>query len=477
MVSDKAAKEAFVTGHSGADMSENVALILTVSLSTVWPRVLRGAAVRLGGLRNAMRAWPFAQRAFDAASSALPVLFCLTLGAPRGVSGRADEWGRAWAIYLSTTLMAVLVFAAWGADRDGVEASNRDGTRHDEETQGRRPAFVTAYRASVLLMTCVSILAVDFRVFPRRFSKSEEFGTSLMDGGVGSYIITQALLDRSALRVSKLGHVQRAWREFVRVWPLLALGTARLALIKAVSYQEHVSEYGVHWNFYFTLVALRVCTTVFAERGAVFGVVVLAGYQAILSTGLSEYVLHAPRQGIFSQNREGLVGVVGFFGTYCIARDVGRTIESGIRNKRTNSGMLLTLVAMCCVALAVTMLLDMFVQPVSRRLVNAAYAAWIHWFALLQLCFCLALQMGIGAGPHGALGGWAYDSLSRNQLATFVVANILVGLVNFSIDTLRAPPGRAVAVLALYVVASVLGGVGAGPWLRLTSLRQKPKYC
>lgn len=46
-------------------------------------------------------------------------------------------------------------------------------------------SFITLFRGGNLLMTCLSILAVDFPAYPRRFAKTELFGFSLMDTGAG----------------------------------------------------------------------------------------------------------------------------------------------------------------------------------------------------------------------------------------------------------------------------------------------------
>nr|XP_016499508.1 PREDICTED: uncharacterized protein LOC107818086 isoform X1 [Nicotiana tabacum] len=63
---------------------------------------------------------------------------------------------------------------------------------------------ISAYRVSMNLLTCVCILAVDFKIFPRRYAKAETYGTGLMDIGVGSFIVANALVLRQARGIAKI---------------------------------------------------------------------------------------------------------------------------------------------------------------------------------------------------------------------------------------------------------------------------------
>lgn len=62
---------------------------------------------------------------------------------------------------------------------------------------GRRP-FLTHFRAYVLVATAICILAVDFHIFPRKFCKTETYGTGLMDVGVGAFVVSNGIVSPEA---------------------------------------------------------------------------------------------------------------------------------------------------------------------------------------------------------------------------------------------------------------------------------------
>lgn len=116
-------------------------------------------------------------------------------------------------------------------------------------------AFVTVYRAHMMLMTVICILAVDFPVFPREFQKAETWGTSLvssppacsrqcldskdkMDLGVGSFVFSLGLI--SALPLLRKTETRRMvpalWSSIKRSAGVLLLGVVRVISVKGVDY-------------------------------------------------------------------------------------------------------------------------------------------------------------------------------------------------------------------------------------------------
>lgn len=181
----------------------------------------------------------------------------------------------------------------------------------------RRKVFISDYRSTMMLLTCLAILAVDFTIFPRRFVKTESFGTSLMDVGVGSFVFSSAITAAGRLRNGGTSMVSLFFSSVKPILPLVVLGLLRLVTIKGTDYQEHVSEYGVHWNFYFTMASVSLAYALLAlvpMPSAIMGLAIGGAYQYLLSShGVATYILDAPRIDIISANKEGLWSCIGMF--------------------------------------------------------------------------------------------------------------------------------------------------------------------
>ncbi|KAF8635696.1 hypothetical protein AX15_000321 [Amanita polypyramis BW_CC] len=195
---------------------------------------------------------------------------------------------------------------------------------------------LTTYRAHMMLMTVLAILAVDFRIFPRTFAKCETFGVSLMDLGVGSFVFSQGVVsaipilkDPSHLTlpvISKLLSVMR------NSFPVIVLGLVRVLLVKATDYPEHVSEYGVHWNFFLTLALLPILQVILHPLILRFSITFLGlavgiVHQIFLSCAdLQDYVLNAPRISWISANKEGIVSLPGYLSIHLLGLSIGTLI-------------------------------------------------------------------------------------------------------------------------------------------------------
>ena len=69
--------------------------------------------------------------------------------------------------------------------------------------------FISNFRAYALICTSICILAVDFKVFPRRFCKAETYGTGLMDTGVGLFIVANGIVSPESRNKGKISSLKR----------------------------------------------------------------------------------------------------------------------------------------------------------------------------------------------------------------------------------------------------------------------------
>lgn len=192
----------------------------------------------------------------------------------------------------------------------------------------------------MMVMTVHCILAVDFPIFPRVLGKCEDFGTSLMDVGVGSFVFSLGVVSCRSFSRST-GGLSTCLSALRKALPILALGVVRLLMVKGAEYPEHVTEYGVHWNFFFTLGLVPALATTLLPlrkhlRWSTQALTIAGLYQIILSTsGLQTFLLSPARPGLLGENKEGVASLPGYLAIFLLGLGVG---EHVLRSNTPKSG-------------------------------------------------------------------------------------------------------------------------------------------
>jgi phosphatidylinositol glycan class W len=340
----------------------------------------------------------------------------------------------------------------------------------------------------MMVITCIAILAVDFRIFPRRFAKVENWGTSIMDMGVGSFVYTGGVVSARSILKSEGGKrpplSKRLLDSIRHSIPLLVLGIVRLLSVKGLDYAEHVTEYGVHWNFFFTLGLLPPFVALFQTlfdiipSYAALSVILASLYEIALDrTDLGKYILTAPRTDLLSQNREGIFSFAGYLaiflagqslGTFALAREkvvpksasTMQRFRSSILGKLVITAAIWTFLFHWSISYSYGLGLRL---TVSRRLANLPYVLWVSSFNSAQIALCCAIESLCFPSIYKATNkeeekARAKDATSpllyaynRNGLAVFLAANLFTGLVNLSLPTLEMGTVESMAVLVGYI--------------------------
>ena len=502
-ISYKQLAEAFVSGHAGSDgfMELSILLLTSGMWMAVW-RIARAAIMQMAAQsRNKNGILVKLARIVSPPSLAqmrphgsflsllpcivlewsilvVPVVVCMTLGADYAIQIFCGQLCAIAAIVCATKMAT----GQWIVSFRGLLFSTSAHSPSDAALLTRLNTtpklFLTNYRCGLMLYTSVAILAVDFVVFPRRFCKSETFGVGMMDGGVGSFIISHALTsmhargatgtDSSRSLFGQLAHILRS------ILPLLVLGVARLFTIKGLEYQEHVSEYGVHWNFFFTLAAVAVLSGTLSrwirpQSAVAWGAALILAYQAALSFGgLTEYIMTAPRVSYFSANKEGIFSSIGYFSLYLAAVRVGHEVLAKEQSLNGWRKRVVGLFAVDLLLWVATLVSSSFVQLSSRRMVNLTYALWMMASSIMQLLQCIVLEMVVieapaisnthseatkktdeAVSPASMRGpSLIIDAINKNSLPFFLLCNLCTGAINLSMHTIFASNAFAMTVVS-----------------------------
>ncbi|TYJ30469.1 hypothetical protein E1A91_A06G132500v1 [Gossypium mustelinum] len=178
-------------------------------------------------------------------------------------------------------------------------------------------ASISSYRVVTMFITCLCILAVDFRIYPREYAKTETYVTSLHEALAGVSILT------SILNVP-------------------------------AEYSGILACFFIFWYLLF---------------------------DCWLINGLNIYLLSNERgTDVISRNKEGIFSLFGYWGMYLIGVQVSYYLffenhTTKQRSKHETRIRICLLTIMFCKIL--TLLIDRYVERISRRMCNLAYVTWV----------------------------------------------------------------------------------------------------
>lgn len=343
--------------------------------------------------------------------------------------------------------------------------------------------FITAYRSHMLILTNLAILAVDFHIFPRRFAKVETWGTSIMDMGVGSFVFSMGLVNSRSIMKQKLltgapkkfnftSYIQLVITNIKKAMPMIILGIIRCISVKGLEYQEHVTEYGVHWNFFITLGLLPIFIAIldpFFELlpRVVVAICIIIGYELLLNkTDLLTFILKSDNrsQNLITMNKEGLFSFWGYLSIFIFGQSFGSFVLTSVPtannlitfdqvNKTkykfltvsTTKGLMISTILFQGISFIVYESSMFF--GVSRRLANLPYVLMIvSYNSFFLLCYNVVNEL-LGSETTGSK---ILDSVNKNGLVFFLLGNLLTGLVNQVINTLECTPQQSFGILFLY---------------------------
>lgn len=338
-------------------------------------------------------------------------------------------------------------------------------------------SFITAYRSHMLILTNFAILAVDFHIFPRRFAKVETWGTSIMDMGVGSFVFSMGLVNSRSIIKQKLtkstssNYLLLIISNIQKSVPMLVFGVIRLMSVKSLEYQEHVTEYGIHWNFFITLGLLPIFLAILNPLLEVFpralvAFMITGVYELVLcNTDLLAYVLASDNRmnSIISMNKEGICSFFGYLSIFIFGQSFGSFVLTSTKTPnnliefsltgKPKSWLTVTTTKGLVISTILYQTLAIFIKEsplfynVSRRLANLPYVMMIISYNstfLLLYHLCDKLTNGKNTGSK------ILDSVNKNGLFFFLIGNLLTGLTNMSINTLQCDDRTAFLVLLVY---------------------------
>lgn len=307
---------------------------------------------------------------------------------------------------------------------------------------------VTSCRSTINIISVIAILAVDFLIFPRRFAKTETFGYSLMDVGVGLFVFSNAIVDGGQTDLLKAikGSI-----------PLLVLGVGRFFVTNQADYHVPVSEYGVHWNFFITLAVTKIFvsliwTTVKVKYVWINAVLLMVSHEILLEMGLKNFVMSQHKRiGFIEANKEGLASSMGYVYLYLFSAYFSYFLNLKKGCDHPKKAILKFILLSVC-TLTASLICGKYLG-ISRRLANSAYCFWVAFIGIFMMgLFYISSTLLEVIFKRSLPPPLIYRAVNYNGLAFFLISNVLTGLINILCNTLSVGSFNSLAILLVYML-------------------------
>ncbi|VWU53021.1 GPI-anchored wall transfer protein 1, putative, partial [Hepatocystis sp. ex Piliocolobus tephrosceles] len=184
------------------------------------------------------------------------------------------------------------------------------------------------------------IFAVDFFFFPRHFSKSDYYGNTLMDIGIGCCITESAFrIKQQKIEYIKKKKIVIELKHVI----LFVLGISRFVSIKMFNYSYSLTEYGIHWNAFLTLLFTFLLSNFFfiilknKKYIFIFSCFSIVLYELFISYfDIHTYLLSkSDRTNFWNSNKEGLFNVIGSTNLFLFSYSIWNTVNKENQSNKT----------------------------------------------------------------------------------------------------------------------------------------------
>lgn len=311
---------------------------------------------------------------------------------------------------------------------------------------------VSCFRGMTFIITSFCILGVDFHIFPRFLAKTERYGYSLMDTGVGLYVLVSGLVHNTSGR----GFINIILDNMKMSSMLLLLGSARYCSLKMLQYPTQVSEYGVHWNFFYTLAISKFTSSILiflvnSKYYLILSIMVGLVHESLLNSGVKQWVYSdAPRDTFINANREGISSCLGFVSMYIFAL----YLKNKLNEKSVLKVHVVTRLILMCIMLWFMSYVYNIYNPTARPLANLSYCLYLE--ALLTTVIFVFYIFEAIFEFNDLSVPLIIASVNHNGLLYFLFTNILTGIINLCIRTFEVTTYKSLMLINIYMLVSIL---------------------